>query len=170
MGLIGEEIGVLEARGYGAENLVLGGFSQGCAMGMWVLFRGGVKLGAFVGMSGWMPFRRQIAEVVEGSNECAGRRLRALEYMNATAPISNGAGIFTVQVLEGFETPVFLGHGMLDAKVRTEWGEQMRELLGILEMNVRWKGYDGLEHWYMVPNEIDDIEDFLRERGFCGAT
>ncbi|KAF2143193.1 uncharacterized protein K452DRAFT_325823 [Aplosporella prunicola CBS 121167] len=57
-------------------------------------------------------------------------------------------------------TPVFLGHGRSDEKVAVELGEQARDVLGSLGCSVRWEAYDE-GHWYKVPDEIDDIVDFL---------
>lgn len=63
------------------------------------------------------------------------------------------------------QTPVFLGHGSADPKVSVHLGERMVELLSKrLKMDVTWKVYEGFGHWYKVPDEIDDVLDFLREK------
>jgi hypothetical protein len=31
-------------------------------------------------------------------------------------------------------------------------------------MDVTWKIYESFGHWYKVPDEIDDILNFLREK------
>lgn len=63
------------------------------------------------------------------------------------------------------QTPVFLGHGFADPKVSVDLGEKMVELLSKkLKMDVTWKAYEGFGHWYKVPDEIDDVLDFLREK------
>ncbi|KAJ5358639.1 uncharacterized protein N7496_011052 [Penicillium cataractarum] len=31
-------------------------------------------------------------------------------------------------------------------------------------LDVTWKAYEGLGHWYRVEDEIQDILDFLRDR------
>ncbi|KAF3925355.1 hypothetical protein ABW20_dc0109821 [Dactylellina cionopaga] len=60
------------------------------------------------------------------------------------------------------QTPVFLGHGALDEKVKCSLGEEARDGLQSLGLEVTWKRYPELGHWYSVPNEIDDIEYFLQ--------
>lgn len=58
-------------------------------------------------------------------------------------------------------TPVFLGHGRNDEKVSVNLGIQARRVLEALGCKVIWKDYDE-GHWYKVPEEIDDIVEFLR--------
>ncbi|MCJ1396853.1 hypothetical protein MMC11_000043 [Xylographa trunciseda] len=159
--LIGEETAILERLRLGSGHLALWGFSQGCAMGIWVLLSGGSKLGAFVGMSGWLPFRRQIDEAMNGEEDQSVRRMRAIDYMKRAVP-----GCPTSENHSAFFTPAFLGHGILDIKVRTQWGEEMRNSMKVLGMDVTWKAYEALEHWYEVPLEIDDIAQFLQSKGF----
>ena len=31
-------------------------------------------------------------------------------------------------------------------------------------MDVTWKTYDGFGHWYKVPDQIDDMVDFLQKK------
>ena len=51
----------------------------------------------------------------------------------------------------GFPTLVFLGHGMQDGKVRTWWGEELRDLIQEPGLDVTWMGYQDLGYWYGVP-------------------
>lgn len=46
----------VEAAIVGYDGVVLGGISQGCATALLTLLTGGVELGGFVGMCGWLPF------------------------------------------------------------------------------------------------------------------
>ena len=160
--LVREEITSLELVGRSREDLVLGGFSQGCAMSIWVLLNMGLKLGGYVGMSGWLPFRRQIDSVIEVGTDHKARRLGAMNYMGNTVPVPSLGHCPPSERLESFATPVFLGHGSKDVKVRTVWGEEMRDTLRSLSVDVVWKGYEALEHWYKVPDEVEDISGFLR--------
>lgn len=164
--MITAEIALLESLGKGKKDLALWGFSQGCAMGAWVTLSGGRKLGAFVGMSGWLPFRKQIDAVMEGDGETGLRRARVLNFMSDTVTIPSLVDDSAAGNLASFDTPVFLGHGMQDSKVKTQWGEEMRMSLEELEMDTTWKGYEGLEHWWKAPEEIDDVVEFLRGKGF----
>ena len=160
--LIREEIAILELVGGGREDLVLGGFSQGCAMSMWVLLNMGLKLGGYVGMSGWLPFRRQIDSAMKVGADQKARRLAALDCMRDTVPVPYLSQCPTSERLKGLATHVFLGHGSKDVKVRTAWGEDMRDALRKLGVDVVWKEYEALEHWYKVPDEVEDISGFLR--------
>ncbi len=160
--LIREEIAILELVGRSRENLVLGGFSQGCATSIWVLLNMGFKLGGYVGMSGWLPFRRQIDSVTKVGTDQKVRRLCAIDYMGDTVSVPYLSHCRASERLESFATPVFLGHGSKDVKVRTAWGEDMRDTLRGLGVDVLWKGYEALEHWYKVPDEVEDISGFLR--------
>ncbi|KUJ18975.1 alpha/beta-hydrolase [Mollisia scopiformis] len=52
------------------KRIVLGGFSQGSAMGVIAVLSGELGgIGGFVGLSGWLPFRRQIDEVMGEEKE-----------------------------------------------------------------------------------------------------
>ncbi|EHK96390.1 hypothetical protein M7I_7889 [Glarea lozoyensis 74030] len=59
------------------------------------------------------------------------------------------------------KTPVFLGHGKGDEKVKIGLGRDVVGLGRGLGMDVRWVEYEE-GHWYKVPDEIDDIVGFLR--------
>ncbi|KAJ5476463.1 Phospholipase/carboxylesterase/thioesterase [Penicillium sp. IBT 31633x] len=63
------------------------------------------------------------------------------------------------------QTPVFIGHGAEDQKVSVELGKKMSHVLSAgLGMDVTWKAYEGLGHWYRVEDEIEDILNFLQDR------
>ncbi|KAJ5449757.1 Phospholipase/carboxylesterase/thioesterase [Penicillium daleae] len=65
--------------------------------------------------------------------------------------------------LHHLQTPVFLGHGSKDPKVSVNLGEKMSHVLSTgLGMDVTWKAYEGLGHWYRVEDEIQDILNFLQ--------
>ncbi|CZT51995.1 uncharacterized protein RSE6_13227 [Rhynchosporium secalis] len=49
-----------EAEIVGRDNVILGGISQGCATALVALLEGNLKVGAFVGWCGWLPFSREI--------------------------------------------------------------------------------------------------------------
>jgi predicted esterase len=60
-----------------------------------------------------------------------------------------------------YSTPIFLGHGRDDEKVPCSLGKAMAETLESAGYKIEWKCYEGQGHWYKVPDEIDDIVDFL---------
>ncbi|KAF4536200.1 hypothetical protein BFW01_g5163 [Lasiodiplodia theobromae] len=191
-GLIAEEVKELRGR---AGRVVLGGLSQGCAVGLHVYLNwkgegelAGQALGGFVGMSGWLPFATALdpkseEEVGDDDPFCTsdgegeekkvkktaddGRtqlekiQLRAANTARdiASMPPLSGEG----DDVPAFpRTPVFLGHGRNDPKVLVELAERARDVLESLGCKVQWRDYDS-GHWYKVPDEIDDIVNFLTE-------
>jgi predicted esterase len=109
------------------------------------------RVGGLVGMSGWLPFRRQIEEAAGGKMEVARRFVRELLSLEE---VEVGVG-------GELKTPMMLCHGEEDKKVKLEWGIEMRDLMLDLGMDVSFKSYPGLEHWYS-GDEMRDIVLFLR--------
>lgn len=65
------------------------------------------------------------------------------------------------------KTPIFLflGHGSLDEKVSVNLGRRMASILSDgFGMDVTWKAYADLGHWYQIPGEIDNAVQFLQEK------
>ncbi|KAK7515863.1 putative phospholipase/carboxylesterase [Phyllosticta citriasiana] len=184
-----------EACLVGLSNVVIGGLSQGCAAALHVLLNFGPKecvgkesasLAGFVGMSGWLPFADMLDPQATDRHEQDGeecvdhedddifgsdeeslepRQLRAFNTARDIASLPPLSG--TLDEAAAFaRTPVFLGHGRHDEKVSVKLGSQARAVLEALGCKVRWEDYDE-GHWYKVPDEIDDIVDFLQtEAGF----
>ncbi|KAI9744520.1 MAG: hypothetical protein M1818_002049 [Claussenomyces sp. TS43310] len=61
------------------------------------------------------------------------------------------------------DTPIFMGHGNVDPVVKTQWGVTTAGALKDMGFNVKLKIYDGLGH-SATPEEIDDLEIYLKER------
>jgi predicted esterase len=67
-GVISEEARILGAGSH--RKIILWGLSQGCAAGIFTLLGGPVNaspadaLGAFVGLSGWLPFEQQLRDIL----------------------------------------------------------------------------------------------------------
>ena len=59
-------------------------------------------------------------------------------------------------------TPVFLGHGEADDKVKPCYGKSASETLVACGFQVTWKCYSNQGHWYKIPDEIDDLVEFIR--------
>jgi uncharacterized protein YggL (DUF469 family) len=57
---------------------------------------------------------------------------------------------------------VFLGHGDADEKKPYALGHAAAETLQALGFDVTWRLYQNLGHWYKVPDEIDDIVNFIQ--------
>ncbi|POR31016.1 Acyl-protein thioesterase 1 [Tolypocladium paradoxum] len=168
--VLDEEIDRLGGR---AENLILGGISQGGAIGMWTLLCSayrGRHLGGFVGASTWLPFAENVMHYL-------GRATNAKEDPTAEVATSD-ADAFVESMMAPLKrsladpggsalvhaTPVFLGHGTDDAYVDIELGRQARHVLTSVGLKVEWREYAGAEqegHWFKVPDEVDDMADFF---------
>ncbi|KAL1865011.1 hypothetical protein Daus18300_007358 [Diaporthe australafricana] len=154
---------------------------------------GKVAMGGFVGMSGWLPFAETLDPTVvdrddghdedndifgpdsdnedetenRGSEQELDRRYVPLLELQRTAAntardIASLPSLSAAQEVVFPSTPIFLGHGRNDEKVSVDLGEQARHVLESLGCKVRWRDYDE-GHWYKVPEEIDDIVDFLQD-------
>lgn len=178
-----EILALLESESYGGgiprENIVLGGLSQGCAMALVFLLAldESESVGGFVGMSGWLPFQAEMeARVGEGegvtngtatNGTVANARAYVRELLQWTGNQGHGQGS---QGDPGRETkvdirstPVFLGHGEADDKIKVSLGEDARRTLCRLGFDVEWQVYTEQGHWYKVPDEIDDVVRFVVE-------
>lgn len=156
--LVKQEVDFLHGRG----KVILGGFSQGCAMGVLVLLSGelerlGVKmgdeLGGFVGLSGWLPFRKQLGLVAE-----SGGYSKTVEHVRAML------GLPTFELAAGtvHAVPIWLGTGEQDEKVKPVLGREMMEVIVGLGLNVTLNSYERLGHWW-CDEEISDVVKFVGE-------
>lgn len=171
-----------------AQNVVLGGISQGAAVGLWVLLslldprrlraEPIPRLGGFVGASCWLPFASAVEMYLpkvgddRPSNE-------STPSSNAAESITDGGSRdFVTSMLKGartslathgrefsfLKTPLFLGHGTDDVYVDVSLGRQAKVVLSDIGFDVTWKEYFGSEqegHWYKEPEELDDIASIL---------
>nr|POF15192.1 acyl-protein thioesterase 1 [Quercus suber] len=193
-----------EVDAIGAGNVFIGGLSQGCAMSLHVLLSyqgwkaGGdtlkpEALGGFVGMSGWLPFAKDVADIIihptktgcetddndleeddpfarsDGSEDEEELFDQPRNSLSAATDVCNlvrdnmDLPPLTDSQPLCLETAVFLGHGTNDEKVKIEKGVQIASLLKDVGFGVTWRTYDE-GHWYKVPEEIDDIAAFLKDR------
>ena len=177
-----------EMRHVPCENIVLGGLSQGCATALYALLTfeppqsisstSTCPIGAIMGMSGWMPFRNHVDEILcetKGSSdeddpfdrvddlESLSANAKAIQALNVLRENIDLCSLSTLQPL-ALQTPVFLGHGTADDKVNVQLGEEAAATLRELGMDVTWKPYKDFYHWYKEPDEIDDIVLFLQQK------
>ncbi|KAJ5779487.1 Phospholipase/carboxylesterase/thioesterase [Penicillium paradoxum] len=254
--LISEETRILGEGSH--KRIILWGLSQGCAAGIFTLLggssdtSGASTIGAFVGMSGWLPFEQQLCEILrcgdiqgpasasasaseavavsdtqdrddaqQESSSDDGSDLDTASDADADADasafsepdwdddpferscsshddfdpfaaqeeeapllvhaINHVRDVLDLPLFEAADhspnetpipsscghlrTPVFIGHGSEDKKVAVELGTKMNHVLSVgLGMDVTWKIYQGLGHWYRVQDEIEDILTFLQDR------
>ena len=158
--LILSEIEILDERPVSkGGGIVIGGFSQGCAMGGCLLLSGildreGVRgrVVGFVGMSGWMPFRVQIEDAVRGLDvhEKRGIACRVLHEILGT----DSTGLKATVGL-----PMFFTQGSLDEKVRMEWSRHMTGVLSdIGAQKLKRVEMDCVGHWYGAEGMVGLVE------------
>ncbi|KAI9822770.1 MAG: hypothetical protein M1832_003003 [Thelocarpon impressellum] len=137
-----------EVRRVGAERVVLGGMSMGCATALHVLLSCPYRLGGFVGLRGWMPFRAQL-EAVAAASELPGLYKKTLDL--DVAPSSTALA-----------TPVFLGSAVDDEIVDVALGQQIHRALLHLGVRVVYREYADGGHWIKDPDEVDDVVAFVQ--------
>ncbi|EFR03235.1 hypothetical protein MGYG_06237 [Nannizzia gypsea CBS 118893] len=158
----------------GAKNVVIGGLSQGCAQALHVLLSYAndehCALGGLVGMSGWLPFKEQIAGFISNDQEGqkgedeGPRHSRALQAMNYVCQsVLDLPPITAEAAIASLSTPIWLAHGGMDRTVTPNLGEAAAQTLEKLGWDVTWMLYDELEHWF-APMELEDMAIFLSTR------
>jgi lysophospholipase-2 len=136
-------------------------------MGLMVLLSGELErlrvriasdIGGFIGMSGWLPFRKQLS-LVSGPKRYA----EVVGYVRALLmlePLDK-----SLLGIEGEETmctlPIWLGTGEEDAKVKLDWGREMEDVIVGLGMEATLTSYRGLGHWW-CDEEISELREVLR--------
>lgn len=148
------------------ERIILGGISQGCATAIHALLYGGIRLGSFIGLSGWLPFQDDIEMLARysASNYNLLKNIRGLFRTSNKNPVMPLTDSFPNSEL-AFKTPIFLSHSKDDAVVPFNNGDMLcwglEEVLGF---DVEWKTYEDGGHWINEPQGVDDIVAFLREK------
>ena len=126
------------------------------------------RLGAVVGMSGWLPFVGRLQALSMVSEKDQGR----ISNEGSSAPgsvdvLQQLCRLASVPTLPTdthiLATPVFLGHGALDQKVSLRHGRLARAVLRQLSIDVEWREYAEEGHWY-CQDEIDDVVKFLEHK------
>jgi predicted esterase len=163
------------------EHLILGGLSHGCAMAISLMLGLDVVLGGVIGMSGWLPFQRDITDAFNSQSGRSGQESGQDDIFDAASsdPIVD-ALLLQRDILSAecndhrkiktcLSIPVFIGHGRVDEKVDVSLGEGIVSTLQSLGMSVTWRQYDH-GHWYKTPDEIDDIIQFISGTAFTEAS
>lgn len=165
-GTLKEEIALV-----GADNVVLGGLSQGCASSLIsLLLWEGPAFAACLGMCGWLPFRKvlengalqtlETLEVEDPSNNVSGSSSPAGLAVTALAQKLGYANSFVAPTVFQ-QVPVFLGHGTDDETVVIQLGQEAASCLKTVQASIQWKEYQELDHWYS-PDMLQDIVTFLQ--------
>ncbi|KAI1171375.1 phospholipase/carboxylesterase [Nemania sp. FL0916] len=170
----------IEVAGIPPANIVLGGLSQGFAMSLSVLLTLEYPLGCYFGISGYLPYQKDIEEAIRGEDASDDNMdddnpfaepgddsppkdpaVRAFEFERDLICIDAPQNPVEDRSQTAAATPIFLGHGDLDEKVPYQLGEAAARTMRAAGYNVEWKLYPGLGHWYRIPDEIDDIVEFI---------
>jgi len=123
-----------EAVIVGNQKLILAGMSQGCATGIFALLASGLRVGGFVGLSGWLPLAKEVQRVMN----VPGREQDVLKM------------------------PVLLQHCKDDDVVPVEHGNDLRKLLEEIGMCVRWECFEQGGHWLNEPRGMDGLVEFIQ--------
>ena len=163
-----------EARLVPLSHIFLGGISQGSATAILALLCGDMKLGGFVGLCTWMPFRKSVAFGLlnqphsQRSSLHIAENIRALLGVVEQTSVENDTNANANAIAgNALATPVFLSHSQNDEVVPIQNGRLLRDCLETLGMKVTWKEYEDGGHWIYEPedenvrNGIDDIEEFI---------
>ncbi|KAI4169110.1 MAG: hypothetical protein LQ348_007351 [Seirophora lacunosa] len=148
-----------EVQSIHPSNVVLLGFSQGCATAIHAFFAGQYRLGGFVGLNGWMPFREQL---LQEAQSCAG--ILSLELFYERTLKLRKIGHYNAE--RNATAPALLVHCADDEVVNVELGEQMRDALMTLDVDVTFKKLASGGHWIPGPEGFDIIVDFLRHQAW----
>ncbi|KAF7560124.1 hypothetical protein G7046_g4035 [Stylonectria norvegica] len=167
-GILNEEIIKLGGK---HKHLVLGGISQGAAVGLWTLLcqpNTATNLGAFFGSSTWIPFSGNIERTVPSL-------LKGVEVVGSdgeTLIFDSFVEMMMAPRLESLRrgpttpsTPVLMGHGVDDAYVDIELGRRAAAILTQVGYDVDSREYSGAEqegHWFKVPQQMDHVSEFLQ--------
>lgn len=156
-----------------SERIILGGLSQGCATSLSVLLCLDHSIGGFIGMSGYLPFEQDVSEAIAELSSDEDNPFDHDDDSTTSFDPSTKATIFERDLLglpaivspslekTAQSTPIFLGHGCADEKVPWSLGENMSSTMQHAGYKVTWKCYGDQGHWYKIPEEIDDIADFI---------
>lgn len=168
----------------GAKNVAFVGISQGCASSLVAaLLWEGEPLGAVVGMCGYLPFSQNMADLIkeeqdDEDNPFADTKSdgdesekqtmfqKAIQWLHEELEMdgeSKRTGSAAIQ-----SVPVFMGHGTADTTIPCAQAKQAADFLRAVDVDVEWKEYQGLGHWYR-GDMLQDIVVFLQNRDGWGS-
>ncbi|QKX57536.1 uncharacterized protein TRUGW13939_04653 [Talaromyces rugulosus] len=164
----------IDELGGDASGVVIGGFSQGSAASLIAaLLWEGESLGAWVGMSGWLPFSRQIQQAAEEAADPDMAPQRGVDKLKniLEIPVSSTATAATASPSDEEPrspmpieyTPLFMTHGLEDDKAPIILSRMVRSCLEGLHLDVQLKEYEYGEH-ECSEEALCDVVDFLWDR------
>jgi predicted esterase len=166
-GVLEEEISKL---GGNADNVLMGGISQGATIGIWTLLCPGPgrRIGGFFGSNTWLPFAENLERLL-GLPANAGEADVLVSSETEGSELDGFVGSLLADWRRSRQESqslgkVFLGHGSDDAYVDIALGQQARDVLSKAGFAVEWRVYSGAEeegHWFKVPDQMDDMYRFI---------
>ena len=147
-------------------NIVLLGISQGCATAIHALLAGQHRLGGFIGIAGWMPFRKHFVDLAGSRNDRASLSTFYADTLGLTG--ASQSNVCRSNPQQNNVIPALLCHCTDDDVVDVELGHQLRDALMSpgLDINVTYKEFVPGGHWIPCPDGFDSIVEFLRCRAF----
>ncbi|OJD25500.1 hypothetical protein ACJ73_03123, partial [Blastomyces percursus] len=163
------------------RRIILGGLSQGCAAGIFTFLAGlfgeydssraelseGKPVGGFVGMSDWLPLNGQLEEIFQFPSGDVSDHDPFAQSSRETDEGSDNEDNNSAELQA-------INHirDILDLPALPAFGAQHRQSpvfipRAWLDVDVTWRVYEEFGHWYKVPDEIDEIVKFLKERVAC---
>ncbi|KAI0423376.1 phospholipase/carboxylesterase [Xylaria sp. FL1042] len=158
----------IDVAGVPPTNIIIGGLSQGCAMSLSVLLSleyplGGCNIEDAINRE-YMSDEDNPFEPSDEDSQPEDPALRAFKFERDLLCIDTLQDAATHGNQTASSTPIFLGHGDIDKKKPYILGETAARTMRAAGYNVEWKLYPLLGHWYRIPDEIDDIVEFIRNQ------
>ncbi|CAG8981242.1 hypothetical protein HYALB_00003840 [Hymenoscyphus albidus] len=154
-GIVEEEAGIV-----GSSKVILGGISQGCAAGIYAVLVTGMRIGGFMGVSGWLPFLRDIQRMPAGcQGKIEGVSAHVQEFLgyHGYQPPKNGNTCYD-------KSPMFFSHSKDDETVPFAYGDALfRNVRSIMDNhdNIIFRQYKDGRHWIHPRHGVDDMFAFL---------
>jgi predicted esterase len=148
-------------REVGAENVIVGGWSQGCAVSLvTMLLWEGPPIAAIVGMSGRLQFRDVIVNEIVAADGVSDDPGKAIAWLRASLL---GRQSSTLSHSPRKLSPVYLGHGIVDPQIAIEQARLSEKMLKRLGADVHYREYDELGHGFN-GEMLKDIVEFVYQR------
>ena len=134
-----------------SQNIILAGMSRGFAVASHVLLSSHCRLGGFIGLCGWVPFRTELETVIR-------KELTLPAFFEQHIGLARSAPAIPAVG----NIPVFFGHAKGDSVVDFKHGVDACKTFRALGMdNVEFHAYDDHEHWISEPQGFDDLVTWL---------
>jgi predicted esterase len=145
----------------GAENVIVGGWSQGCAVSLFtMLLWEGPPIAAFVGMSGRLQYKHTFVKEIVAGDGVSDDPGKAIAWLRAILLGRQSSGLsYSPRKLSA----VYLGHGAMDKQIAIEQARESSEMLTRLGAEVHFREYGELGHGFN-GEMLKDIVEFVRQR------